>query len=128
MIIAPIKIEPNRLNEPKAPQEADDNLWLEVIASYVKKLDKSADEYKRVGERGHEKLAEIDEEKTFLKPFLPSPIEGEELASIVSQFVASTGAHSPKDVGRVMGAIMKEHKGRVDTKLAKELISKALAS
>ena len=118
----------NRLNEPKAPTEADDNLWLEVMASYVKKLDKSAEEYKKVGERGQEKIEEIEGEKAFLKPFLPTQIEGEELAAIVTQAVESTGATSPKDTGRVMGIIMKDYKGRVDSKAVKALVASTLAS
>ena len=116
----------SRVNDSKTPLEVDDKLWVEVIASYVKKLDKSAEEYKKVGERGQEKLDEIDGEKAFLKPFLPTQIEGEELAAIVSQIVESTGANSPKDTGRVMGAVMKEYKGRVDSKAVKDLVAKAL--
>ncbi len=116
----------SKVNDSKTPLEIDDTLWVEVIASYVKKLDKSAEEYKKVGERGKEKLDEIDAEKEFLKPFLPTQIEGDELAAIVSQIVESTGANSPKDTGRVMGAVMKEYKGRVDSKAVKDLVAKAL--
>jgi len=116
----------NRINDSKTPLEVDDKLWVEVIASYVKKLDKSAEEYKKVGERGQEKLTEIDGEKAFLKPFLPTQIEGEELAAIISQVVESTGANSPKDTGRVMGAIMKDYKGRVNSKMVKNLVAEAL--
>jgi len=116
----------SKVNDSKTPLEIDDKLWVEVIASYVKKLNKSAEEYKKVGERGQEKLAEIDGEKAFLKPFLPTQIESEELAAIVSQVVESTGANSPKDTGRVMGAIMKDYKGRVDSKMVKDLVAKAL--
>ena len=62
----------------------------------------------------------------FLKPFLPTQIEGEALKAIVMQAIEATGASSPKDTGRVMGSIMKAHKGEVDSKSVKDLIAAAL--
>jgi len=114
------------MNRPKAPEATTDALWQEVIGGYMKKLDKSAEEYKKVGERGQEKLSQIEGEKVFLKPFLPAQIEGEALKAIVMQAIEATGASSPKDTGRVMGSIMKAHKGEVDSKSVKDLIAAAL--
>ena len=114
------------MNRPKAPEATTDALWQEVIGGYMKKLDKSAEEYKKVGERGQEKLSQIEGEKVFLKPFLPTQIEGEALKAIVMQAIEATGASSPKDTGRVMGSIMKAHKGEVDSKSVKELSAAAL--
>src|SRR4029078_7400922 len=48
----------------------DDNLWLDVIASYQKQLRKSREEYAAVGERGAEAVAQIDFEIGFCAQFL----------------------------------------------------------
>jgi uncharacterized protein YqeY len=115
------------MNRPKAPEATTDTLWQEVIGGYMKKLDKSAEEYRKVGERGQEKLVEIEGEKVFLRPYLPAQIEGDALKAIVLQAIEATGASSPKDTGRVMGSIMKAHKGEVDSKTVKDLVAQTLS-
>ena len=45
----------------------------------------------------------------------------------VAQAIAETGASSMSDMGRVMGALMKAHKGSLDGKLANQLVRKALS-
>ena len=114
------------MNQPNAPAEATDALWQDIIGSYVKKLDKSVVEFEKVGERGQEKLSEIEDEKTFLKPYLPTQIEGDALKSIVQSAIESLGAAAPKDTGRVMGVIMKDYKGQVDSKQVKDLVAQQL--
>jgi uncharacterized protein YqeY len=44
----------------------------------------------------------------------------------VKEAIASTGASAKGDIGRVMGALMKVHKGEVDGGLAKEIASDLL--
>lgn len=114
------------LNQPNGPTETTDLLWQQVIRGYVKKLDKSGDEYRKLGSAGDSKLKEIEQEKEILKPFLPAQIEGPELQNIVSQAIKESGATTPKDGGRVMGLIMKEYRGRVDSNRVKDLVTQAL--
>jgi uncharacterized protein YqeY len=111
------------MNKPDGPKEATDKVWQDVIAAYIKRVGKAADEYRKVGEKGEAKLVELQFEVDFLKPFLPAMIEGAELDAIVDAAIAEIGATSQKEVGRVMGAIMKNHKGKVDSKQVKEIIS-----
>ena len=46
----------------------------------------------------------------------------------MSACIESTGASEPGDVGRVMGAVMKAHKGEVDGGLAKRLAAELLSA
>ena len=46
-----------KLNQPDGPSEASDELWQQIIAAYLKKMGKAAQEYRNIGERGAEKLA-----------------------------------------------------------------------
>lgn len=104
----------DRLNQAGGPTEATDPLWVEVIQSYQKKLKKSQQTYLELGDAGAGKAAEIDNEIAVLKPFLPQMIEGAELEALLDGIIAKTGASSPRDMGKVMGLLMKDHKGKVD--------------
>ena len=48
-------------------------------------------------------------------------------AAWVAEAIASTGATSAAEIGRVMGALMKAHRGDMDGKLANRLVREALA-
>ena len=65
-----------RLNEAGGPTEPNDALWVEVIQSYQKKLKKSQQTYRDLGDAGAEKVKDLDAEIAVLKPFLPQMIEG----------------------------------------------------
>ncbi len=53
-------------------------------------------------------------ELTILSAYLPPPLSEAELASLVDQAIAETGATSAKDMGRVMKAVMVKAGGRAD--------------
>ena len=48
------------------------------------------------------------------------------MRAIVAQAIADTGATDKKMTGRVMGVVMKAHKGLVDARVVKQLIEEAL--
>ena len=52
-----------------------------------------------------------------LKEYLPQPLSEDELHALVDATIAKVGAASPRDMGRVMTAIMAEYAGRVDGKI-----------
>jgi hypothetical protein len=103
-----------RLKEPDGPREASDVLWREVIAAYARQMEKAAEEFRKAGERGAEKLAEAEFEVGYLAKFLPAKLAGAALEELVRQVIAQTGATTARDIGKVMGAVMKEHKEQVD--------------
>jgi uncharacterized protein YqeY len=67
--------------------------------------------------------AEID----VLQPYLPEQLGEDEVRTLVAEALAATGASSPKDMGRVMGALMPKVKGRADGKLVSEIVNEELA-
>ena len=115
-----------RMNQPNGPQEATDQIWQEVIGAYIKRMGKAAEEYRKTGEQGAAKLAELEFEISYLKPYLPAQIEGAELEAIVKEAISKTGASTMKEMGKVMGFVMKDHKGRVDSKAIKEILQNLL--
>ena len=59
--------------------------------------------------------------------FLPRQADESTVRSWVQAAIAETGASSAKDVGKVMGAVMKAHKGDVDGNVARRIAAELLA-
>ena len=113
--------------KPNGPKEATDELWQEVIGAYIKRMSKAADEYRKTGEQGAEKLAELEFEINYLKPFLPAQIEGAELEAIVKEAIAKTGASSMKEMGNVMSALKDQAGSKIDMKLASQMVREIIS-
>ncbi len=61
-----------------------------------------------------------------INEYLPKQISREEAEKIIFGIIESTGASSPKDIGKVMGPVMKELKGKFDGKLIQEIVKSRL--
>lgn len=68
------------------------------------------------------------EEIEVIEKFLPKQLDGEELKAILKGIIASTGATSPGDMGKVMGAATKQLAGKADGKTISALVKELLAS
>ena len=104
----------------------DDNLWLDVIGSYQKQLRKARDEYAALGERGADAIAQIDFEIGFCARFLPKAASDDEVLAAVRETLARLGVSDAKQGGRVVGEIMKAHKGRFEPATVKRLVEQEL--
>jgi len=62
-----------------------------------------------------------------VREFLPTLADEATTRRWVEEAIASSGARSPADVGKVMGALMKAHKGEIDGTLANRLAREILA-
>ncbi len=106
--------------------EVDDKLRLEVIAAYKKSMEKARRQFADAGERGAAHLEELDREIAFCAEFLPRQLGEDEVRQIVAAAIAEIGATDKKMTGRVMGVVMKGHKGLVDARVVKQMIEEAL--
>ena len=70
-----------------------------------------------------EEQAELD----VIETFLPALADEAQTRAWVQQAIDATGASSPREMGRVMGAVMKEHKGQVDGNLTRKIASELLS-
>lgn len=78
---------------------------------------------------GREELAAQERgEAELIAGYLPAELSDAELAGIVSDAVAETGASSPRDMGQVMKAAMARVGGRADGKRVSRRVKEALAS
>ncbi len=106
--------------------EVDDALWLKTIAEYVKAMSKAREEFVKVGERAAENAERLTYEIDYLSEFLPKRLGEAETRALVEQVIASTGATSKKQMGKVMGTLMKDHKDAVDADLVRRLAESLL--
>src|SRR5688572_8036410 len=67
------------------------------------------------------------EEIEVIEKFLPKQLSAEELKAIISNIIAETGASSPADMGKVMGAATKQLAGKADGKAISTLVKELLA-
>ena len=105
----------------------DDALVLDVIGAYRKQLQKALAEFEKVGERGAAQAAELRFEIGFLEGYLPRGMDEAALRALVRERIAALGVTDAKQVGRLVGDIMKSHKGQVDAADVKRVAEALLA-
>ncbi|HEY9258444.1 GatB/YqeY domain-containing protein [Chitinophaga sp.] len=103
--------------------EADESKILQKLAKQRK------DSLEIFRAQNREDLAVKEEEElVIIERFLPKQMSEAELRTAITDIIASTGASSPADMGKVMGAATKQLAGKADGKaisaLVKELLSK----
>src|ERR1044071_2901830 len=105
----------------------DDNESRQVVSSLVKQRRDSIEQFVKGGRQdlADKETAEI----AVLESYLPAAVDQAELERVLAGVLSSTGASSPKDLGRVMKAMMAELAGRtVDGKFVNELVRRKLGA
>jgi uncharacterized protein YqeY len=92
----------------------DDALVLEVIGAYRKQLQKAIAEYDKIGERGAVQAATLRFELGFCERYLPKGMDEAAVRALVKERLAALGITDAKQVGRLIGDVMKTHKGQVE--------------
>ena len=106
----------------------DDALVLDVIGAYRKQLQKAIAEYDKIGERGAAQAAQLRFELQFCERYLPRGMDEDALRALVKERLAALGITDPKQAGRLVGDIMKTHKGQAEAadvkRIAEELLQR----
>ncbi len=97
---------------------------IEILQRYVKKRRETIEMNIKVG-RPDLNPAE-EREIAITQQFLPELLSEEVLAGIVKAAVASTGAAGPKDMGKVIGAVMAQVIGQAEGSTVSRLVRSAL--
>jgi hypothetical protein len=102
-----------------------DDQALAVLAREAKTRRESVEAY-RAG--GREDLAAKEEaEIAIIAGFLPDALSEAEVAALVDEGIAATGATSPRDLGKVMAWLGPRTRGRADGKVVSGLVAARLA-
>jgi len=96
----------------------------ETVRSLIKQRRDSVEQFAKGGRQDlvDKETAEI----LVLEAYLPAQLSPEELAAMVREAVAASGAQGAKDMGKVMKALIPMVGGRADGKLVSELVKNAL--
>ena len=85
---------------------------LAVLTKMVKQRQDAAAQYESAG---REDLAQTERSEIVeLESFLPQPLTEEEIAVLIDEAMASTGASGMQDMGKVMGVLKPQVQGRAD--------------
>jgi uncharacterized protein YqeY len=116
------------LNELKkdGAETLDDEACVVLVRRIEKQRKESIEAFEQAGR--DEQVATEREELAVLQSFLPSLADEAQTRSWVQEAIALSGAAEAKDVGRVMGALMKAHKGEIEGGLAKKIAAELLSS
>jgi hypothetical protein len=92
--------------------ELDDARVLAVLDKMTKQRRDSAAQYRSAGreELAAQELAEIE----IIASFLPTALTPAEITALIEQAIASSGASSARDMGKVMAILKPELQGRAD--------------
>ena len=92
--------------------DLDDTQVLAVIEKMIKQRRESVAQF-QAGNRA-DLVAKESAEIALLSGYLPTQLGDAELATLVREAVASTGASSMKDMGKVMAGLREKAQGRAD--------------
>lgn len=98
---------------------------LTVLSREVKQRQDSLAEFEKGGRE--DLAAGIRSELTILAKYLPAQLTEEEIVAIVAAGIEQTGATGPKDMGKVMGVVTPQIKGKADGKVVADLVKATLA-
>jgi len=105
--------------------EIDDARVLVVLDKMLKQRKDSAQQFR---DADRVDLAEQEEsESAIIQEFLPAALSEEEVAAIIDEAIASSGAESARDMGKVMALVKPQVQGRGDMGIVSQLVKAKLA-
>ncbi len=89
---------------------------------------KRKDAIEQFSNAGRIEAAEKEQQElAIIMEFLPEQMSADDVRSEIQRIIADTGASTPADFGKVMGAAMKSLKGKTDGSLIQSLTKELLA-
>jgi len=107
----------------KAP--LNDEEVLALLQKMIKQRNDSIEAYEKAGRA--DLVAQEQEEKAIIEAYLPQQMDLEEVKAAVAAVIASTGAASVKDMGKVMGELKAKFAGKMDFSKANGVVKELLS-
>jgi uncharacterized protein YqeY len=105
-------------------EELSDEKELAVIASYARRIKESIEEFTKAARE--DLVAKESSELAVVLSYLPEQMSDEDIRREAARVIADLGASTPRDMGRVMGEMMKRFKGKVDGAAVNRVVSELL--
>jgi hypothetical protein len=114
-------------SSPDFSGEIDDSFYQKVISTYVKKMEKSREEYAALGERGEAMADKLAFEVEYLSRWLPKKLDEDKTRRLVVDAIEELDvAGDEKAAGRVTGHLMKTRGEDLDGGLVNRLVREEL--
>jgi uncharacterized protein len=101
-------------------RDLTDDEVVEVLTRQVKQRRESIAMYREAGRE--DRAAAEEAEAAILSEFLPQQLTEAEVTELARAAIAETGASSVADLGRVMGRLSPQTKGRADGRLVSDVV------
>lgn len=114
-------------NEEVAGKEArvlSDEEVITVLSREAKKRREAAEAFENAGRADKSALEKSEGE--VIARYLPAQLSEADIAAIIAEAIASTGAQGPADMGKVMGAVKPKIAGKADGGVVSALVKAAL--
>ncbi len=105
-----------------------DDLYGGVIAAYIKKMSKAREEFVAAGGRGIEQAEKLAFEVEYLDRWAPKSLSEAEIREVVRVAIMELQTDDPKQMGQVIGHIMKNGPSGLDGSLVSRLVRESLGN
>ena len=106
--------------------EVDDQIVLGILDKMVKQRRESLEQYESAGR--DDLAAQEKFELELISVYLPEALSDDEVAALIKQVMAETGASSIRDMGAVMNKLRGEVQGRADMKAVSSAVKAQLGA
>lgn len=106
--------------------ELTEDQEIEVVQKQAKQRRDSIEQYAQA-DRADLKQKE-EEELSIIEEYLPRQLDDDEIKELLREIIADTGAATPGDIGKVMGAAMNRLRGRADGRRVQQVASELLST
>ena len=115
-----------KLKEVEKIRPLEESEVFQVLHTLVKQRKDSIDQFKKGGRA--DLVAREENELKILESYLPAAVSEQEIEQVVTEVITELQVTNPKDIGRVMKAVMSKLAGQnVDGKMVNELVRNKLS-
>lgn len=121
-----IRAEILKADKSGSDREMNEEEEIEMLSKQAKMRRESIEQFESAG-----RTDLVDKEKAqleIIEAYLPEQMSQEDAEKVIDKIISDTGATEQKDFGKVMGAAMKELKGKVDGKVIQDIVKSRLSS
>lgn len=97
-----------------------------IVSKEVKKRKESISDYIKGGRE--DIVEQLNKEIEILSKYLPEQLTHEEIENLVKEAIDSTGANSPRDMGKVMQYLRPKTAGKADGKEISDIVKNILGN
>jgi len=103
----------------------DDTALLAILEKMIKQRRDALTQFQAAGRQD---LADKEsDEIVVIQAYLPPALDNDEIAALINDAIAKSGAASPKDMGKVMGLVKPQVQGRADMSVVSKLVQAKLS-